>query len=224
MDPAEEAAMGFSEFDRMKRQLTISTDPSKNEQVQRVGKRLSQVMPVPNAKWEFVVFDDPSPNAFALPGGKVGVHTGLFQVTQNDAGMAAVIGHEVAHVVARHSGERLSRGMLSSAVVAGAGIALGSEEALTTAAIAGGAVLERQSFSRKQELEADRMGAIFMARAGYDPAESVALWKRFAAWRSGSGTTQGPVFLSSHPLDQRRISELQQFLPQAQAEYQANGN
>lgn len=224
MNPAKEASLGLSEFKKIKDSKKISTNPTYNSLVQRVGTRLSKVMPVENAEWEFVVFEDPSPNAFALPGGKVGVHTGLFQVTQNEAGLAAVIGHEVAHVVARHSGERLSRTMLSTAVVAGAGYMMnrdGQDNALATTALGAGALVVNQGFSRKQELEADRMGAIFMARAGYDPREAVELWKRFAQWRvdndQGGNTI---VFLRSHPLDETRIAELQHYLPEAIAEYE----
>lgn len=223
MDPKEEAALGFSEFKKMKAEKPISSDPGLNDQVQRVGKKLSVVMPVPNAEWEFVVFDDPTPNAFALPGGKVGVHTGIFQITQNDAGLAAVIGHEVAHVVARHSGERMSQAAVSGVLVAGAGYALnrdGGNGALPTAALGAGALVATRSFSRKQELEADRMGAIFMARAGYDPRESIGLWQRFGAWRSSNSSGgSGPQFLSTHPLDEKRIAELQQYMPGALAEY-----
>lgn len=223
LTPAEEAKLGLSEFNKLKKEKPISKDAHYNALVQRVGKRLSVVMPVPNAEWEFVVFDDSTPNAFALPGGKVGIHTGIFEITQNDAGLAAVIGHEVAHVVARHSGERLSQNAVAGAVVAGAGIALnsdGRDGALATAALGGGALLATRAFSRKQELEADRMGAIFMARAGFNPEESVGLWQRFGQWRAQSrqgGRT--PTFLSTHPLDERRIEELRLFMPQAMAEY-----
>jgi len=224
MNPAEEASMGLAEFEKIKEEKKISRNRHYNQLVQRVGNRLSEVMPVPNAEWEFVVFEDPTPTAFALPGGKVGVHTGLFQITENEAGLAAVIGHEVAHVVARHSGERLSRAALSSAAVAGAGYMLnrdGDSNPLATAALGGGAVVVNQGFSRQQELEADRMGAIFMARAGYDPRESVKLWKRFAAWRADNDSgSQTPVFLRSHPLDEKRIAELQRYMPEAMTEYQ----
>jgi len=223
LNPAQEASLGLSEFQKMKQTLKISTDPGHNALVQRVGSRLSKVMPVPNAQWEFVVFDDPTPNAFALPGGKVGVHTGLFQVSQNEAGLAAVIGHEVAHVVARHSGERLSQNVLAGAAVAGAGYMMnkdGRDGTVPTAVLGAGALVATKAFSRGQELEADRMGAIFMARAGYDPREAVSLWQRFADWRkknAGGGAT--PQFLSTHPLDEKRISELQRYLPEALAEY-----
>lgn len=223
MNPSQEASLGLTEFQKMKQTLKISTDPGYNALVQRVGTRLSGFMPVPNAQWEFVVFDDPSPNAFALPGGKVGVHTGLFQITQNEAGLAAVIGHEVAHIVARHSGERLSQTALAGAAVAGAGYMLnkdGRNGTLATAALGGGALVATKAWGRGQELEADRIGAIFMARAGFDPREAVALWQRFADWRTknnqGGGT---PQFLSTHPLDEKRISELERYMPQALAEY-----
>jgi predicted Zn-dependent protease len=223
LPPSKEAALGLTEFQKMKETKKISTNPAYNDLVQRVGKRLSIVMPVPNADWEFVVFEDPSPNAFALPGGKVGVHTGLFQVTQSEAGLAAVIGHEVAHVVARHSGERVSQQVLAGAAVAGAGYMLnrdGGNGTLPTAALGAGALVATRAWSRGQELEADRMGAIFMARAGYDPREAVELWKRFAAWKQQNTKSGGtPNFLSTHPLDETRIAQLQHYLPEALAEY-----
>lgn len=223
LPPAQEAALGLSEFQKIKQSMKISTDPAQNALVQRVGARLSKVMPVPNAEWEFVVFDEPSPNAFALPGGKVGVHSGLFQVTQNEAGLAAVIGHEVAHVVARHSGERATQTALAGVAAAGAGYVLnrdGRNGVLPTAAVGAGALLMTKKWSREQELEADRMGAIFMARAGYDPREAVELWKRFADWkRVNQQGSSVPSFLSTHPVDEKRIEQLQYFLPEALAEY-----
>jgi len=223
LPPPKEAALGISEFNKIKGSKEISDNANYNAQVQRVGARLSKVMPVPNAEWEFIVFVDETPNAFALPGGKVGVHTGLFQITENDAGLAAVIGHEVAHVVARHSGERLSRGVVTGAAVAGAGYMMNQGDrsnGMLTAALGAGALFETQRHSRKQELEADQLGALFMARTGYDPRESVALWKRFAAWKAENEKTSSmPNFLSSHPLDERRISELESYLPTALAEY-----
>jgi metalloendopeptidase OMA1, mitochondrial len=224
LKPGDEAAMGISEFTKMKGQLKISTNPAYNAQVQKVGMRLSQVMPVPNAQWEFVVFDDPTPNAFALPGGKVGVHTGLFQVSENEGGLAAVMGHEVAHVVARHSGERLSRGVLSAGAVAVGTKIIKDQTGLNPAVVAGGlgagAALNQLSHSREQELEADRLGALYMARAGYDPSESVKLWQRFADYRKKSSqASQGPAFLRTHPLDETRIAALQAYLPTAMKEY-----
>jgi len=223
LSPSKEAALGLSEFQKIRKEKKISKNAAYNTTAQRVGKRLSVVMPVPNAEWEFVVFDDPTPNAFALPGGKVGIHSGLFQITKDDSGLAAVVGHEVAHVVARHSGERLSQNAVAGMIVAGAGVALnrdGRDGAIPTAALGGAALIATRSFSRKQELEADQLGALFMARAGYDPRESIGLWQRFAQWRQQSGQSKKtPAFLSTHPVDDRRIAELQAFMPRAMSEY-----
>lgn len=223
LKPSEEAALGMSEFQKMKQTMKISQHPGYNAMVQNVGRRLSRVMPVPNAQWEFVVFEDPTPNAFALPGGKVGVHTGLFQISQNEAGLAAVIGHEVGHVVARHSGERLSRGAVSAGAVAVGTYVLnkktGVDPRVAAVGLGAGAGLTQLAHSREQELEADKLGALYMARAGYDPTESVRLWERFAEYRKQTNQSQGPVFLRTHPLDETRIAALQSYLPTALKEY-----
>ena len=223
MNPREEAKLGVTEFNRMKEELKISEDPALNRIVQRVGRRLSKVMPVPHAQWEFVVFDDPSPNAFALPGGKVGVHTGLFEISKNESGLAAVIGHEVAHVVARHSGERLSRGVLTAGAVAVGAYILNKEAGVdpkaAAAGLGGAAVLTYTAHTRDQELEADKLGALYMARAGYDPNEAVKLWQRFSAYRDRVGQNQGFSLLSTHPVDAKRIEELKKYMPRAMQEY-----
>ena len=163
LDPAQEASLGLTEFQKMKQTLKISTDPGQNALVQRVGTRLSKVMPVPNAQWEFVVFDDPTPNAFALPGGKVGVHSGLFQVSQSEAGLAAVIGHEVAHVIARHSGERLSQNALAGAAVAGAGYLMnkdGREGVVPTAVLGAGALVATPASAPSRAQCGARLGPV----------------------------------------------------------------
>jgi len=227
LNPGEEARLGLTEFEKMKQSKPVSHDPAMNAAARRVGERLARVMPVPNAQWEFIVFEDATPNAFALPGGKVGIHTGLFQITQDDAGLAAVIGHEVAHVVARHSGERMSQGLATAATAAIASEALRRNTDLgtggqvaATAALGGAAFAYVQRFSRKQELEADQLGALYMARAGYDPRQSIELWKRFAAWREKNGGGSNTfAFLSTHPLDSVRIAELEAFMPRAMSEY-----
>ncbi len=221
--PEKEIALGLTEFRKIKSQKRISTNPTYNAQLERVGARLAKVMPLPGAEWEFVVFEDSSPNAFALPGGKVGIHTGLFPITKNDAGLAAVVGHEVAHVVARHSGQRLTNATLSTAAVLGANVALNRSDIdnkAATAAVAGAAFLNQQRFSRVQELEADRLGMLYMARAGYDPREAVRLWERFAQWRQQNQRgPRTPGMLSTHPVDERRMADLQAALPEAMALY-----
>lgn len=223
---AELAGMGFDQFNKLKQSKKLSTNADYKAQINRVGGRLSRVMPVPNAQWEFVVFDDPVPNAFALPGGKVGVNSGLFQITRTDAGLATVIGHEVAHVVANHAGERMT-GNLATAIAGAAayGIITGNSDmstgqrAATAGAIGAAGTLHTLRFSRGQELESDRLGTLYMARAGYDPREAVDLWKRFAAYKQQNDSGGKPEFLSTHPLDATRISALEQFMPQALAEY-----
>lgn len=216
--------MGLTEFEKIKGQKKLSRNSSHIAAVNRVSQRLRRVVPIQNASWEFVVFEDSTPNAFALPGGKVGVNSGIFQVARNDAQLAAVIGHELAHVVAGHSGERMSTGILGTAGVAVLGAVLGQGQntgrntAITS--VAGAAVgLGMLKFSRGQELEADRLGALYMARGGYDPQESVQVWKNFAEYGRRKGGAKLPAFLSTHPLDATRIANLEAFMPRAAAEY-----
>lgn len=219
----DEVRLGITEFSQIKQKMRISQDPQLNGMAQLVGSRLAEVIDIPNAQWEFVVFDDPAPNAFALPGGKVGIHSGLFQIAQNQAGLAAVIGHEVAHVVARHSGERMSRGVISAGAVA-LGAYLLDKEAdvdpkVSAAVLGGAAALNYKAHSRSQELEADQLGALFMARAGYNPEESVRFWKRFAAYRDRVWQEQGLSLLSTHPVDSVRIASLKEYMSVAMKEY-----
>ncbi|MFT4548893.1 MAG: putative Zn-dependent protease [Verrucomicrobiales bacterium] len=223
---AKQKEMGLSEFQKYKQQKKISRDPNYNGQLQRVAARLTKVITMAGAEWEFVVFEDDTPNAFALPGGKVGVHTGLFQITQNEASLAAVVGHEIGHVKAGHSGERMSQQILAGVGTAAAGVILNRNEEMSrgrkTAILAGvgvgatGAVLK---FSRTQELEADELGALYMARAGYDPRESIGLWERFSKFKGGGGA---PQFMSTHPSDSTRIARLEAYMPQVVPIYEQN--
>lgn len=218
-------AQGLKEFEDLKRVKQISYDTQYTGQVQRVASRLKPVINLPNADWEFVVFVDPEPNAFALPGGKVGIHTGLFQITQDDAGLAAVLGHEISHITSNHAGKRQRQnlglaagGLILDQVIKGQG---GSDEdRLRAASIygAGSTIGVALPHSRRHELEADRIGAIFMARAGYDPRESVAMWERFAAYNK-KNANNSPEFLRTHPLDETRINALKSFMPEAMREY-----
>ncbi len=228
LSPEREAAMGVSEFEKIKRQKPIVTSGANYQAVQRVASRLVPVVSVPKANWEFVVFQDDTPNAFALPGGKVGVHTGLFRVVQNDSQLAAVLGHELAHVTARHSGQRITQGVAGATVGAIAGKVLENKTGMdqrTAQAITGtAATLRLLKFSRRQELEADQLGASYMARAGYNPNEAVQLWTNFAAFKARAGGSNLPAFLSTHPVDSRRIEELKAYLPVAMAEYNQGRN
>lgn len=222
----QEASMGAEAFEQLKKEKKALRTGPQVAQVNRVSARLQSVVSVPHAKWEFVVFEDATPNAFALPGGKVGVHSGLFQVVENEAQLAAVIGHELAHVTLRHAGKRLSRNAVRSTLGTIAGMVLQRKTGIdgdTAQKMTRGAVtLSVLQFSRTQEFEADRTGAIYMAKAGYDPREAINLWKRMGAWKAKAGGTAPPTFLSSHPLDERRIQELQAIMPEALSYYKGS--
>ncbi len=224
VSPSDEARLGVQTFQQLKEQQKVVTRGQDLAMLQRVGERISQVAPVPNARWEFVLFEDEAPNAFALPGGKVGVNTGILPITQDEAGLATVIGHEIAHVVARHGAERMSHRLLVELGGAGLSAALGAEAGANRNLIMQAYGVGTQlgvmlPYSRTQELVADQLGLLFMARAGYDPRAAAAFWNRFATYNARRG---GPMleFLSTHPLDQRRIAELERSMPQAVAEHE----
>ncbi len=226
---AEEAQMGLSAFNQVKAQTPISGNRKESERLQRVGKRIARVAKLPNARWEFVLFESDQPNAFALPGGKVGIYTGILPITQDDAGLATVVAHEIAHASARHGAERMSQGMavqLGGAVLSGVlgayGVGGASGDLAMQAYGLGTQYGVMLPYSRTQEMEADRIGLLYMARAGFDPREAIDFWQRFAAYnsREGGGT---PEFMSTHPMDGNRIAQLRKFMPQAVAEYQRAG-
>jgi len=217
---------GSRQFEAYKRKKKISTNAAYNAQVRRVAARLKPIINMPNAHWEFVVFEDPQPNAFALPGGKVGVNTGLFQITQNDAGLAAVLGHEISHVTLNHAQSRISNAttialgtLILDGVLASQGVDSNTRILAATGTAAAGTVGVMLPNSRNAELEADKLGTIYMARAGYDPHEAIAMWQRFSTWRQKKGQGQSSEFLRTHPLDQNRIAALQAFMPVAMKEY-----
>jgi len=224
----EENQLGLTEFDKLKKSTPISKDPAANALLQRVGKRIAAVAPLPNAQWEFVVFDEPkTANAFCMPGGKVGVYTGILVVTKDEAGLATVIGHEVSHAVAHHGNERMSQALLAQLGGEALTVALKDNSAKTQnlfLGIYGGAATVGWVLphSRQQESEADHLGLIYMARASYDPHAAVEFWKRFAAYNKASSNQQWQ-FLSTHPLDETRIKALEAELPAAMLEYQKAG-
>ena len=188
--------------------------------------RIAAVVDLPGAQWEFVLFDQPEvPNAFCLPGGKVGVYSGMLAITQDEAGLATVIGHEVAHAVARHGAERASEQLVIQAGDQLLDVLVASRSPRMRGAVLGaygigselGVVLPH---SRSQELEADRLGLLYMARAGYDPRRAIPFWERFSAYQKQKGAGQPLEFLSTHPLDDTRLRGLEQHMPQAVSEYQ----
>jgi len=222
----EETQLGLSAFDQMKTNTPVSHDPAANEIVQRVGKRIAAIAgkDLPNAQWEFVVFDSKEANAFCLPGGKVGVYSGILPITKDDAGLATVLGHEIGHAVAHHGAERMSEAQVLQKVGEYGGSAVGSGATHDAVMLAYGGITKygrELPHSRAQESEADHIGIIFMAKAGYDPSQAVSFWERFSAYNKQQGATQSwySKFLSTHPLDSQRIAALKKLLPEAQAEY-----
>jgi predicted Zn-dependent protease len=226
ISPHEEMKLGLTEFDKLKQNARISKDPRWTAILQRVGPRIAAAAQkdLPNAQWEFVLFDDPKTvNAFCLPGGKVAVYGGILPIAKDENGLATIIGHEVSHAVARHGAERVSQAMLlqlggNILTTATQNKDENTRKLWSTAYGLGSQIGVALPHSRKQELEADHMGLIYMARAGYDPRDAVAMWQRFAAYHKEHGNT--PIaFLSTHPVDQKRIEQLQQLMPDALKEY-----
>lgn len=200
-----------------------STDPVAIAMLERVGKRLAATAPNRGFHYEFTLLDSPTINAFCLPGGKVAVYTGILAYCQNEAGLAAVLGHEIAHAIANHGGERMTQGVLVDGAQTALGVYLESKglsattQTLSLAAFGlasqVGALLP---FSRKHESEADYLGLMYMAKAGYDPAEAVQFWQRFAALGSG-----GPAWLGTHPPSEARAQALKDKLGEANQWYAA---
>ena len=221
----KETQLGLSSFDQLKKDTPINHDPAVNNLVQRVGKRIAAVAgtDLPDAQWEFVVFESKEANAFCLPGGKVGVYTGILPITKDDAGLATVLGHEVGHAVAHHGAERMSEALLiqTGGELLGASVSSADPRwhQITLLAYGAGTQLGRElPHSRAQESEADHIGLIYMARAGYDPKAAIEFWQRFAQYNQQHGGNNSPLagFLSTHPLDQTRIQQLQKWLPEAE--------
>lgn len=207
---AEMAQMGASAFSDMQKQEPLSKDGRTNRYVQCVADHVIRAMPGGNpAQWEVRVFDDPAVNAFALPGGKIGVYRGLLKVAENQDQLAAVIGHEIAHVTAKHANERVSTQFVTESGLQIAQIAAGAntpaKQELFGLLGLGAQVGVLLPFSRKQESEADLIGLDYMARAGFDPRQSVALWRNMAK----AGGERPPDFLSTHPSGNTRIGELE---------------
>ncbi len=227
----KEMALGADAFRSVLRQARLSTNAEINEMVNRVGQRIAAVVDRPTYHWEFAVIDDDTTmNAFALPGGKVAVYTGILKRTDNEAGLATVIAHEIAHALQRHGAERMSRGILDKIAQIGAiaGAATGivnPEVAISAMSVYGlGVTLPH---NRRQESEADYIGLQLMAKAGYDPREAIRFWERMSGcpkqmigkfcFRSNAAV---PAFLSTHPSDVLRIQNIEGWLPSVLPDYQ----
>lgn len=216
------ALMGQQAFASMKSEIKISNTRVVNKMVQCIADELLKFVDssVYNGEWEVVVFNDDQVNAFALPGGKIGVYTGLLNVAKNQHQVAAVVGHEIGHVIAKHGNERMSNSALIGMGQQAVGQVLVANQVAQTPAImqALGIGLQFGSlkYSRIHESEADDIGLILMAKAGFKPSESVSLWENMSAQ---SGANSQPEFMSTHPSPSTRISNLQRQVPNAQKLY-----
>ncbi len=209
----------------------LSSDKTNTALVKKIGSNIASAVEIylrnnglaseiANLSWEFNLVKDTSKNAFCMPGGKVVVFEGILPIAKNEDGLAVVMGHEIAHAIAKHSNERLSQQMLAQFGAELTNILLSNKSEATRIGIntlygIGVEMGVMLPYSRKQEYEADRLGLIFLAMAGYNPQESVAFWQRMAAASSGSNIE----FLSTHPSDQNRIKKLQEFIPEAMKYY-----
>lgn len=229
----EEMQMGAQAYDQIKSdpKMKLSQDPREIEPVKRVAARIIEAAKrskyaamAKQFQWDVAVIkDDKTANAFALPGGKMAVYTGIFPVAKTEAGLAAVMGHEVVHALARHGAERMSQGQLTNAALQVAGVAIGASggnpilgQATMAALGVGAQVGVLLPFSRAHESEADYVGVLLAADAGYDPQESIHLWERMDQLSGGGGPAE---FLSTHPGHDTRIQQLKKAMPEALAIY-----
>lgn len=232
---SEDVQLGTQAYQQVKNdpKMRQSQDPREIEPVRRVAghiieaaKRSKYGDMAQQFQWEVTVIkDDKTMNAFALPGGKIAVYTGIFPVAKSEAGLAAVLGHEVTHALARHGAERMSQGELTNAALQAVGAAAGASgmnpvlsQGAMAALGAGAQVGVLLPFSRAHESEADYIGILLAADAGYDPRESVSLWQRMEQLSQGGGPSE---FLSTHPSNETRIDQLKKWLPEAMGIYQS---
>ncbi|MCK5727881.1 MAG: M48 family metallopeptidase [Methylococcales bacterium] len=215
---AEVNQMGEQAFEDLKNKTAVSRDGRANDFVKCVANAVIQKV---GGRWEVVVFDDPSLNAFALPGNKIGVYMGLIDLVDNQGQLATVIGHEIGHVLARHSNERLSQEALVKQGMSVVGAVAAPQSALGQLGVNALGIGAQYGlllpYSRKHETEADIIGMDFMSEAGFDPKESVNLWRKMA--QASRGRQQSPEFMSTHPAHATRIEKMTEYLPKALQKY-----
>jgi predicted Zn-dependent protease len=231
--PADQImAMSADQYQKFMSEHKVVTGTPESRMVKRVGERISKAVETYLAEqnrsdllkgynWEFNLVKDSSVNAWAMPGGKVVVYTGILPVAKNENGLATVMGHEIAHAVARHGNERMSQALLTQLGGVALSVALSENPSQTSNLFMAAYGIGAQvgillPYSRLQESEADHLGLIFMAMAGYDPRGAVAFWQRMAAQDKGGAP---PEFLSTHPANETRINQIKAYLPEAMKYY-----
>lgn len=228
---SEMQSMSYQQYDQFLKENKLSSNATATATVKRVGTRIQHAVELymkehkmsdqlEGYEWEFNLIDSKDVNAWCMPGGKVVVYTGILPITKDENGLAVVMGHEIAHAVARHGSERMSQGMVAQGLGTALSVALANEPQTTrqlwmTAFGVGAQVGVLLPFSRQQESEADHLGLIFMSMAGYDPHVSVDFWQRMAA----AGGGKPPEFISTHPSDETRIANLKKLIPEAMKYY-----
>ncbi len=220
-------SLSFQQYDEFLKSNKLSTDEQSTALVKKVGLNIKTAVEryfaeknwskqLDGYKWEFNLIESEEVNAWCMPGGKVVVYTGILPITKDETGLAVVMGHEIAHAIAQHGSERMSQGLLQQLGGMALDVALQNEPAATrqlfmTAYGIGSTIGVILPYSRTHESEADRLGLIFMAMAGYDPNQAVDFWQRMADLNK----VKVPEFLSTHPSDQTRIADLKKHLPEA---------
>jgi predicted Zn-dependent protease len=223
MSSEQEQALGLQSYREVLAQSELVTSGPEHELVAEVARRLAGAVGDAGQGfvWQVSLIRSDQVNAFCLPGGKIAVYTGILPVTQNEAGLAAVMGHEMAHAIARHGSQRLLRTSLAQTVMTGAQFSFSdmdwNQRRMIIAALGAGAQFGvLLPFSRQHETEADEMGVVYMARAGYDPEAAIAFWERM---QQAGGGSRVPEFASTHPAGETRIAHLREIMPKAKSEY-----
>ena len=219
--------MSFQQYDEVLKANEISENNAQAALIKKVGIKIQKAVEaylekeeqsevLNDFEWEFNLIEDKTVNAWCMPGGKVAFYTGILPVCQGEKGIAVVMGHEIAHAIANHGRERMSQGLITNGLLTSLSLATQNKSALTRdillQSVGAGTQIGILKFSRKHESEADRMGLVFMAIAGYNPETAPGFWKRMAEMSDGSGA---PEWVSTHPSNERRIEDLKKHLPEA---------
>ena len=231
---SEMQAMSYSQYDKVLNESKVITGTADAKMIKRVGANIQKAVEeymadkglsdrLSGFAWDFNLIDEDVVNAWCMPGGKVAFYTGILPVCEGEKGVAIVMGHEIAHAIAEHGAERMSQGLIAQGILTGVSVATMNEspamQQVYQTAVGFGANVGILKFSRQHESEADEMGLIFAAMAGYDPSEAPKFWERMKALSSGGAP---PEFLSTHPSHDRRISDLNAQLPRAMEIYQTH--